>query len=102
MLVDPQCGDVTGKGHIHVRGKTSRSGIPILIANPAEEDAVEKPGVPEETVELATTKPPYFDPGDGWYYSNTGYNLAGMVVEAATGSTLASEIRQRYLSLSRC
>lgn len=36
---------------------------------------------------LATIGPPHFTPGYGYYYSNTNYLLAGMIIEAATGKT---------------
>lgn len=31
----------------------------------------------------------YFEPGTGWYYSNTNYTLLGMVIESATTMPLA-------------
>ena len=46
---------------------------------------------------LATSHPPVFAPGRGWSYSNTGYILLGMVIEGATGHTLADELRGRIL-----
>jgi predicted acyl esterase len=52
---------------------------------------------PEETVALATSKEPYFEPGTGWMYSNTNYILLGMIVEAATASTLTNELHRRLL-----
>jgi D-alanyl-D-alanine carboxypeptidase len=33
----------------------------------------------------------------GWDYSNTNYILAGMIVEAATGRSFATELRERFL-----
>lgn len=38
---------------------------------------------------------PYFEPGQGWAYSNTGYVLLGLIVERATGHRLADEVRSR-------
>ncbi|MCX6272190.1 MAG: serine hydrolase [Bacteroidetes bacterium] len=35
---------------------------------------------------LATIGPPHFKPGHGYSYSNTNYLLAGMIIEAATGT----------------
>ncbi len=39
---------------------------------------------------------PIFAPGRGWRYSNTNYLLLGMVLEAATGRSLAAELRARF------
>ncbi|MGF1431062.1 serine hydrolase domain-containing protein [Kitasatospora sp. LaBMicrA B282] len=47
---------------------------------------------PRQLVELALTKKPDFAPGTGWVYSDTNYVLAGMIVEQATGHSLAQEI----------
>jgi D-alanyl-D-alanine carboxypeptidase len=38
---------------------------------------------------------PYFEPGQGWAYSNTGYVLLGLIVERAIGHRLADEVRSR-------
>jgi D-alanyl-D-alanine carboxypeptidase len=43
---------------------------------------------PEELVDVATSHPPLFLPGASWSYSNTGYIVAGLIVEAATGAAL--------------
>jgi D-alanyl-D-alanine carboxypeptidase len=40
---------------------------------------------------------PYFAPGEGWAYSNTGYLLLGMIVEAATGNAYGDELQARIL-----
>ncbi len=40
---------------------------------------------------------PYFAPGEGWAYSNTGYLLLGMIMEAATGNAYGDELRARIL-----
>ena len=41
---------------------------------------------------------PYFAPGEGWAYSNTGYVLLGLIVERATNHRLADEVRDRVLA----
>ncbi|HVL23175.1 MAG TPA: serine hydrolase domain-containing protein [Thermomicrobiales bacterium] len=41
---------------------------------------------------------PYFAPGKSGHYSNTGYLLLGMIVEAATGNTFADELGTRVLT----
>ncbi|UCG88382.1 MAG: beta-lactamase family protein [Gemmatimonadota bacterium] len=39
---------------------------------------------------------PYFRPGAGFHYSNTGYLLVGMIIEAATGSDVSAALRNRF------
>jgi D-alanyl-D-alanine carboxypeptidase len=41
---------------------------------------------------------PYFAPGTGWHYSNTGFVLLGMVIEKATDSTLGDEFERRFMT----
>ena len=41
--------------------------------------------------------PRHFAPGRGWYYSNANYLLLGEIVQAATGQSVASLLRQRFL-----
>jgi D-alanyl-D-alanine carboxypeptidase len=40
---------------------------------------------PEEVLSFALEEEPLFAPGEGWAYSDTGYILLGLVIEAATG-----------------
>jgi CubicO group peptidase (beta-lactamase class C family) len=41
---------------------------------------------------------PYFAPGEGSYYSNTGYVLLGLIVEEAAGQGYAEQLRDRILA----
>ncbi|MEV0050653.1 serine hydrolase domain-containing protein [Saccharopolyspora shandongensis] len=50
---------------------------------------------PEDLVEIAVSHPPAFAPGTQWRYNNTGYILAGMIVERITGRSFADELQQR-------
>jgi D-alanyl-D-alanine carboxypeptidase len=50
---------------------------------------------PRQLVALIADRPPDFPPGTAWHYSNTGYVLAGMIVEAATGHKLGRELARR-------
>jgi len=50
---------------------------------------------PVELVRVGLSHVPYFAPGQGFAYSNTDYILAGMIVEKATGRTLADELTRR-------
>lgn len=40
---------------------------------------------------------PYFAPGEGWHYSQAGYQIATLIVEKVTGSTMAEQIQSRLL-----
>ncbi len=52
---------------------------------------------PLDLVNIALAHPPTFEPGAGWSYSNTGYLLAGMIIEKVTGNTYGEEIRRRII-----
>jgi D-alanyl-D-alanine carboxypeptidase len=52
---------------------------------------------PEELVRLAVAKPPVFEPGAGWSYSNTNYVVARLLVEKLTGHSFADELDRRIL-----
>jgi D-alanyl-D-alanine carboxypeptidase len=41
-------------------------------------------------------EPPYFAPGDGFHYSNTGFILLGLVIEQVTGQKLGDVFAQRF------
>ena len=46
-------------------------------------------------VALAETQDRYFTPGTGWHYSNTNYQLVGIILEQLTGEPLAELLAQR-------
>ncbi len=48
-----------------------------------------------ETVAFAYNEPSYFEVGRDYYYSNTNYNLAQMIIESVTGNSLADELQTR-------
>jgi D-alanyl-D-alanine carboxypeptidase len=50
-----------------------------------------------EFLDLAAAKPRPFEPGTGWAYSNTDYNLLGLVIEQATGHPWRDEVTARIL-----
>jgi D-alanyl-D-alanine carboxypeptidase len=66
-------------------------------------DMIGNPGQvwePQELVQHATMYgSPYAEPGGALsYYANTNYVLLGLIIEQATGSPLATEIRNRILT----
>jgi D-alanyl-D-alanine carboxypeptidase len=73
------------------------SGLPDHLETPGfTEGLLENPVYePEELVALATDRPLEFRPGTGFAYSSTGYVVAGLLVEAVTGHSLARELRDR-------
>lgn len=62
-----------------------------IFANPAKVwDA-------EEFLDLAAAQEPYAAPGEGHAYSNTNYNLLGLVIEKSTGRSWREEVRRRIV-----
>jgi D-alanyl-D-alanine carboxypeptidase len=76
------------------------SGIHDLFTSPGmSDDILADTGriwTPQEV--LARIGKPYFAPGKGYYYSNTNYVLLGLVLGKATGKSLATLIRQEFLT----
>jgi D-alanyl-D-alanine carboxypeptidase len=69
-----------------------------LYAGAYDKDVLTQAYTPEELVDLAVEAgEPYFEPGtEGqWMYSNTGYILLGMIIEAATGKTYEENLQER-------
>ena len=49
---------------------------------------------PRQLIDLALSNPPLFRPGTSWSYSNTGYILLGLVLEKASGMSVADLVRR--------
>jgi D-alanyl-D-alanine carboxypeptidase len=47
---------------------------------------------------LAAKNPQLFAPGSAWRYSNTNYIVAGLLIEAVTGHSLARELKRRIFA----
>lgn len=54
-----------------------------------------------EILEVAYQHKSYFAPGKGWHYTNTSYNVLGMIIEAATGHSVEMEIQRRLLAANK-
>jgi D-alanyl-D-alanine carboxypeptidase len=56
------------------------------------------PTTPAALLEKWAKKPLNFDPGTRWQYSNTGYVLAGSIVEKVSGKPLVEFLRETILN----
>lgn len=66
--------------------------IDLVAGDPA------KRWTPEETIEYVKRNcEPRFEPGNGFHYSDTAYNLLGLVLERATGKPLHKLCREMLL-----
>ncbi|MFJ4189556.1 serine hydrolase domain-containing protein [Kitasatospora sp. NPDC089509] len=52
---------------------------------------------PRQLLDVALAHKPDFAPGAGWKYSNTGYVVAGLIVQRVTGRPLGEEITKRVI-----
>lgn len=69
-----------------------------LSAGAYDKEVLTQAYTPEELVDLAVESgEPYFEPDAAgqWMYSNTGYILLGMIIEAATGKTYEQNLQER-------
>ncbi|GGR86672.1 D-alanyl-D-alanine carboxypeptidase [Streptomyces aureoverticillatus] len=76
------------------------SGLPDFLAYLKPQDVVQDPmahHAPHDLVKLALAHPPTFKPGTDWKYSNTGYVLAGMIIEKVTGRSYDEELQRRIV-----
>jgi D-alanyl-D-alanine carboxypeptidase len=55
------------------------------------------PFQPADLIGFVLDKPALFEAGKGFAYSDTGYLLVGMIIEAVSGSSLYEEIIDRFL-----
>lgn len=58
-------------------------------------EAMSRPTSPQGIVERWAKKPLDFQPGEQWQYSNTGYVVAGMIVEKVSGERLMAYLKRR-------
>lgn len=63
----------------------------------ARRAAAEAAPDPDLMIAMVAEDPALFVPGQGWSYSDTGYLILGLIVEAATGRPLFDEVRARLL-----
>lgn len=52
---------------------------------------------PESLIECILDQPPLFEAGGGWAYTDTGYILLGLVIDAAAENSYYGELERRFL-----
>ncbi|MEU5052775.1 serine hydrolase domain-containing protein [Streptomyces sp. NPDC021096] len=82
------------------------SGVHDMVYTPEWDKDMNGPGffqhrydvkTPQEVIAYGLKYGPDFEPGKGWNYSNTGFVLAGMVIEKVTGKPYAREVERRIV-----
>ena len=58
----------------------------------------DNPFPPERLVNFVLDEAALFPAGHGWAYSDTGYILAGLIIEAVTGRPCFDQIQERFLT----
>ncbi|WP_327725059.1 serine hydrolase domain-containing protein [Streptomyces europaeiscabiei] len=96
MLLQHTSGVFNFTGEYYDDG-TFAPGIPATTAGREWVDNRFKTYRAEELVRLALSKPARFEPGTDWSYSNTNYVLARLLIEKATGHSLAQEMQRLIL-----
>ena len=79
----------------HTSGIPDYSENPLIQSNPLA--LYTRDWSQEELIALVNELPPKNQPGQGWFYSATNYLLLAMIVESATNSTFASQVRARII-----
>ncbi len=88
--------DVSGGATITIRQLLSHtSGLQDYWPQDYSFAAMEKPATPEGIVDRWAKKPLDFIPGTAWQYSNTGYVVAGMILEKVAGEPILAFLERR-------
>ncbi|MBW4437763.1 MAG: beta-lactamase family protein [Pleurocapsa minor GSE-CHR-MK-17-07R] len=101
-LPDDIIANVANAGTVTIRQLLGmRSGIPDYLETDEFWEAVDDDPAfvwtPEEALSFAFDLPAMFAPGEDYYYSNSNYLLAELVLENATGQPLHTLMRDRIL-----
>jgi CubicO group peptidase (beta-lactamase class C family) len=71
------------------------SGIPNFTADPAFSAWRMPPHTPAEELAFFSSKPLDFEPGSKYAYSNSNYEVLGVIVEKVSGKSYGDNLRQR-------
>lgn len=90
---------ITGGDRITIRQLLSHtSGLQDYWPQDYSFPAMEHPVTPQQIVDRWARKPLDFEPGTQWQYSNTGYVVAGMIVERVSGQPLLAFLQQHVFA----
>jgi len=93
----PDGGQITVRQLLnHTSGLFDYGGDPEFVSQAVRDPL--RAWTPREIIAIATARPPTFAPGAGWSYSDTNYFVLGLIIEAATGRSLVSQLRDRILA----
>lgn len=88
--------DVTDADKITIRQLLSHtSGLQDYWPQDYDFAAMEKAVTPQGIVDRWARKPLDYAPGTAWQYSNTGYVVAGMIIEKASGEPLLKYLERK-------
>jgi D-alanyl-D-alanine carboxypeptidase len=76
------------------------SGIPEYLGEELHRSVIADPHrvwQVEEFLDLAATQPRQFEPGEAYAYSNTDYNLLGLIIEEATDESWRDVVGERVI-----
>lgn len=74
------------------------NGTEDLAVNETFDTQPDKVWSPEEFIDVSLKHAPYFAPGAGFHYSNTNYEILGLVVERVSGKPLNDFLSERVFS----
>jgi D-alanyl-D-alanine carboxypeptidase len=74
------------------------NGTEDLAVNETFDTEPHKVWSPEEFIDVSLKHPPYFAPGAGFHYSNTNYEILGLVVEKVSGKPLNDFLAERVFA----
>jgi CubicO group peptidase (beta-lactamase class C family) len=77
---------------------THTAGIPNLTDFPDYPETMSEPTTPAATMQRFADRPLEFEPGTSFAYSNSGYILLGIIIEAASGQPYAEYLQDNFFS----
>jgi len=88
--------DITDADQITIRQLLSHTaGIQDYWPQDYDFAAMSTPVTPQQILDRWAKKPLDFQPGTAWQYSNTGYVVAGMIIEKASGMKLLDYLQKK-------